>query len=134
MMDAVPDLAALAELLNGIEPQPSRTLHAHPDVVLWLALTLPEAEPEPLTGGSLAALTGIPVIKAPDLERGAWELREGDRVVTSGHVDLPSHVREFQFEPVPFPDLTPHFDLQWQLRRQFALSAPLPFAGLTSGV
>lgn len=129
MMDGMAHIPPIAALLGAVEPQPARTLHAHPDVVLWLKISLPEAEAEPpgIPGiPDIAALTATPVIRDQDLERGAWELRDGDRVVTSGHVDLPSWIREIQLAPIPFPDLSAHYDTDWQLRRRMLALAPLP--------
>lgn len=76
------DLAALTASFPP--PGPPKTLHVseRADQALRSA-SVPAAPPAP--GFELAAtLTGIPVIPNPDLPAGAWEIRAGDEVISSG--------------------------------------------------
>ena len=98
----------LAALLGELPRLPQRELHCHPAVLRYLELTAPPREPDPPWTGSIGHLTGIPVIEKPDMERGAWELREDGKVVKSGTIPWwlavlsePIEV-EFKYPDAPF--------------------------------
>ena len=119
------DLAALAELADCIGRVPRRELHCHRDVRLWLALTLPELEPQFPFTGSTGTLTGVPVIEREDFEPGTWEIREDGEVTANGHVEVPSWVTapvDFKFSP--FPRMTDRPGLNPGFRVMF----PVPFS------
>jgi hypothetical protein len=88
MTDGGFDLAALADLLGELlpgGPPPRRELLCGPGVIMWLRVLTPES--------------GIPLIHAPGLGRGEWELRENGEVVGCGRFNLP--------EPPDFSAFTP---------------------------
>ena len=84
-------LSEMADLLRRLPaPPPPRSLHAHPAAVDALSDMCAPPEPAPpFPGASLGSLTGIPVITDDDMKPGAWEIREGDKVISSGAVRSP---------------------------------------------
>lgn len=99
MTDGPLDLAALAHLLAGVTPPPRRELLCGPGVIMWLRMTTPEADPS-FPWSQTPPFTGIPLIRAPELGRGEWELRENDEVAASGRLDLPEPP---DFTSIPLP-------------------------------
>lgn len=77
-------LAEIAAYFEAV-PRPKRyELHCHPDVAIALYAVSAPAEPEFPWSGAIGSLTGVPVIKKPDLERGRWELYEDGELIKSG--------------------------------------------------
>jgi hypothetical protein len=62
---------------------PRRTLHCHSSVTVALKLADPEP-PSFMNLGRIGELCGIDVYEEPEMMPGAWEIREGDRVVSFG--------------------------------------------------
>lgn len=81
-MNAYDDLAAL---MARFPPAAPKSLHAHPYAVEALRDMSTPAVPDPWSG-SIGSLTGIPVIPDDEMAPGAWEIREGDTVISSGVV------------------------------------------------
>lgn len=76
------DLAALAASFPP--PGPPKTLHVSERAEQALRRISAPARPAAPGFELAAALTGIPVIPDPDLPAGAWEIRVGDEVISSG--------------------------------------------------
>lgn len=76
------DLAALAASFPP--PGPPKTLHVSERAEQALRRISAPARPAAPGFELAAALTGIPVIPDPDLPAGAWEIRAGDEVISSG--------------------------------------------------
>src|SRR5579859_6504599 len=92
MSDDAPELAALAALLEelnpGGHPAPRRELLCGPAVIMWLRVMTPAPEPS-FPWSQTPPFTGIPLIHAPDLGYGEWELQENGVPVETGRLDLP---------------------------------------------
>ena len=93
-------------------PPPRRELLCGPGVIMWLRVLIPEDGPS-FPWSQTPPFTGIPLIHAPELGRGEWELRENGEVVKCGRFDLP--------EPADFTPLTPTvFDLDPPFRPRYS--------------
>jgi hypothetical protein len=76
------DLASFAASFPP--PGPPKTLHVSELAEQALRrISVPAQAPAPGFEMS-AAFTGIPIIPNPDLPAGAWEIRAGDEVISSG--------------------------------------------------
>jgi hypothetical protein len=81
-------LGEMADLLDHFKPRPASHAVMHPIALRALREACPPAEPPPpgLPGLDIAALHGLPLVEDPDMEPGAWEIRNGDEVIASGTV------------------------------------------------
>jgi hypothetical protein len=69
------------------KPPPRRTMHCHPSVTVALKLIAPARPvslPDFMDLGRIGELSGIDVYENDEMEPGAWELREDDKVVDFG--------------------------------------------------
>lgn len=82
-MSAWDDLAAL--MARCPPPSAPKSLHAHPYAAEALRDMSTPDSPAPWSG-AIGSLTGIPVILDDEMAPGAWEIREGDKVISSGVV------------------------------------------------
>jgi hypothetical protein len=133
MMDGVPDLPALADLIAGMTPLPRYELRCGPGVITWLTLWLadPEADMAADPPGSIGRLAGVPMISDPELARGEWRILRDGEEEASGRLTFPDFVDrpfEIRFQQFPFPDVTDRFD--W--RFSFMPPLPPPAIGLSS--
>jgi hypothetical protein len=75
------ELAALASTFPP--PGPQKTLHvSHLAEEALYRISVP-AQP-PGMPGMIPGFLGVPVIPDPELPPGAWEIRAGDKVISSG--------------------------------------------------
>jgi hypothetical protein len=86
-VSAYDDLAALMARLPP--PSAPKSLHAHPYAVEALKDMSAPADPAPWGGVAIGSLTGIPIFLDDEMATGAWEIREGDTVISSGVVRRP---------------------------------------------
>jgi len=79
-------LGRLAGMVASLPPlPPRRTLHCHPSVMAALAAVAPEPGPPSwMDLGWIGDLCGVGVCEKPEMMPGAWEIREGCAVVSSG--------------------------------------------------
>lgn len=80
-----PSFDDLVALVARFPPAAPKSLHAHPYAVEALRDMSTPAVPDPRPG-AIGSLTGIPVILDDEMAPGAWEIREGDTVISSGVV------------------------------------------------
>lgn len=80
------DLAAVAAVMRGMPRLTRRTLHCHPTVTGALKMVTAPAKPRPsfMDPGRIGDLCGIDVFENDEMTPGAWEIREGEKVVNFG--------------------------------------------------
>jgi len=89
----------LGDIIARLAPQPRRELLCGPGVIMWLRVLTPEDDPS-FPWSQTPPFTGIPLIHAPDLGRGEWELHEDGEAVGRGRFDLPEPP---DFRSIPMP-------------------------------
>lgn len=105
-------------------PPPRRELLCGPGVIMWLRVLIPEDGP-PFPWSQSPPFTGIPLIHAPDLGRGEWELQENGETVKRGRFDLPDPP-DFTSIPIPVSFAAPQPFLP-----PFAVHQPIALTAIT---